>query len=174
MQRRLNPFKVGTILARPDEMVPFINAVHDGYAGLNPTLERPFADAIDKTGLTWARNPSRSGYGIPLISVGPTANFYPDFLIWTAERVICVDTKGPHMVHETARRKLLRIRPAKEGSRLDVQFVSNGKYDNHLEQKHSSGFTCWGLGDDGTLQAVHHDDLEHVVNYLVQDSLHAS
>lgn len=174
VQRRLNPFKVGTIMARPDEMVPFINAVHEGYAGLNPTLERPFADAIDKTGLTWARNPSRSGYGIPLISVGPTANFYPDFLIWTEERVICVDTKGPHMVHETARRKLLRIRPAKEGSRLDVQFISNGKYDDHLEQKHSSGFTCWGLGDDGTLQAVHHDGLEHVVQYLVQDSLHAS
>lgn len=157
-QRRLNPFKVGT----------------EGYAGLNPTHERPFADAIDKTGLTWARNPSRSGYGIPLISVGPTSNFYPDFLIWTDERVICVDTKGPHMVHETARRKLLRIRPAKEGSRLDVQFVSNGKYDDHLEQKHSSGFTCWGLRDDGTLQAVHYADLEHVVKYLVQDSLHAS
>lgn len=173
VQRRLNPFRVGPILARADEVVPFSNSVHEGYAGLNP-LERPFADAIDKTGLTWARNPSRSGYGIPLISVGPTANFYPDFLIWTDERVICVDTKGAHLVHETARRKLLRIRPAKNGPRLDVQFVSNGKYDDTLEQKHTGGFTCWGLGDDGTIQSVHHNDMESVVKYLVQDNLHTA
>jgi len=174
VQRRLNPFQVGTNLARPDDVIPFQNAVHEAYAGLNPTLERPFAEALDRTGLVWARNPSRSGYGIPLISVGPTANFYPDFLIWTEERVVCVDTKGPHLVHETARRKLLRIRPAKDGPRLDVQFVTNGKYDDNLEQKHTSGFTCWGLGDDGTLQTVHYEDLDALVKYLVQDNLHVA
>jgi type III restriction enzyme len=171
VQRRLNPFKVGTVLARPDEVVPFTNAVHEGYAGLN-TLEKPFADAIDKTGLTWARNPPRSGYGVPLISVGPTSNFYPDFLIWTADRVICIDTKGPHLVHETARRKLLRIRPAKEGPRLDVQFVSKGKYDDNLEQKHTGGYTCWGMGDDGTIKAVTFEDMDAVVEHLVDDGLH--
>jgi type III restriction enzyme len=77
-------------------------------------------------------------------------------------------------VHETARRKLLRIRPAKNGPRLDVQFVSNGKYDDTLEQKHTGGFTCWGLGDDGTIQSVHHNDMESVVKYLVQDNLHTA
>lgn len=173
VQRRVNPFKVGSMLARPDDIVPFTNAVHEGYAGLN-TIERPFADAIDETGLTWTRNPARSGYGIPLISVGPTSNFYPDFLIWTRERVICVDTKGPHLVHETARRKLLRIRPAKDCLRLDVQFVSKGKYDDNLEQKHTSGFTCWSMADDGTIQAVHFRDMDTVVKYLVDDSLHTA
>ncbi len=171
VQRRLNPFKVGTVLARPDDVVPFTNAVHEAYAGLN-TLERPFAEAIDQTGLSWARNPARSGYGIPLISVGPTSNFYPDFLVRTTERVICVDTKGPHLVHETARRKLLRIRPATEGPRLDVQFVSKGKYNDTLEQKSTGGYTCWGMGDDGTIQAFTFEDMEAVVNYLVDDSLH--
>lgn len=172
VQRRLNPFTVGTVLARPDDVVPFTNAVHEGYAGLNPTLERPFAEAIDRTGLTWARNPSRSGYGIPLISVGPTSNFYADFLVWTDERIICVDTKGPHLVHETARRKLLRIRPASEGPRLDVQFVSKGEYDDDLRQKHTGGFTCWGMGDDGTIRAVSFEDLHLAVKYLVDDGLH--
>jgi type III restriction enzyme len=171
VQRGLNPFKVGTTLARPDDVVAFKNAVHEGYAGLN-TLERPFADGIDETGLTWARNPARSGYGIPLISVGPTINFYPDFLVWTDERVICVDTKGPHLVHETARRKLLRIRPARDGLRLDVQFVSMGKYDDKMEQRHTGGYTCWGMSDDGTIQAVAFDGMRLVIQHLVDDRLH--
>ena len=171
VQRRLNPFKVGAVLARPDDVVPFTNAVHGAYAGLN-TLERPFADAIDQTGLAWARNPARSGYGIPLISVGPTSNFYPDFLVWTAERVICVDTKGPHLVHETARRKLLRIRAAADGPRLDVQFVSKGTYDDSLEQKNLSGYTSWGMGDDGTIQTHGFEDMEAVVKHLIDDAVH--
>ena len=164
-------FKVGSTLARPTDVVHYTNAVHEGYAGLN-SLERPFADALDKTGMTWARNPPRSGYGIPLISVGPTSNFYPDFLVWTPERVICIDTKGPHLVHETARRKLLRIRPAPGGPRLDVQFVSKGKYSDNLEQKSTSGYTCWALGDDGTIQAVSFGELDAVVTYLTDDKSH--
>lgn len=171
VQRRLNPFKVGPVLTRPDEEVSFKNAVHDGYSGLN-AFERLFADAIDKSGLVWARNPARSGYGIPLISVGPTANFYPDFLIWTSQRVICVDTKGPHLVHDTARRKLLRIRPAGEGLRLDVQFISSGKFDENLHQKSTTGFTCWGMRDDGNIRAETFEDLDTVVKYLVDDALH--
>jgi len=93
-------------------------------------------------------------------------------LVWTKERVICVDTKGPHLVHETARRKLLRIRPATNGPRLDVQFVSKGKYDDNLEQKHTGGYTCWGMGDDGTIQSVTFEDMDAAVKHLVDDNLH--
>lgn len=171
VQRRLNPFEVGSVLARPDELIPFANALHAGYSGLNP-IERAFADAIDSLGTPWARNPSRSGYGIPLISVGPTSNFYPDFLVWTAERVICVDTKGPHLVHETARRKLLRIRSIEGQSRLDVQFVSGGKWDENLEQKHTSGYTLWGLGDDGTIKTAWFEEMASAVNQVLADDLH--
>ena len=171
VQRRLNPFRVGTMLVRPDEAIAYSNAVHDCYSGLN-SLERPFADELDASGVTWARNPERSGYGIPLVSVGPTSNFYPDFIVWTAERVVCIDTKGPHLVHDTARRKLFRIRPGRSSKRLDVQFVSEGRWTDSLEQKTTSGFTAWGMGDDGTINALHFDDLKKLVSFLLDDTMH--
>lgn len=169
-QRKSNPYAVGPMLARPDEVLPFKNAVHEGYSGLN-SIERPFAEAIDAIGLLWARNPSRTGYGIPLITPGPTTNFYPDFLIWTADRVLCVDTKGPQLVDSTARRKLLTIRPSGEGPRLEIWFVSEGKYDADLAQRDRDGYTLWGLGDDGGLRAAHYDELSALLAHLVDDDL---
>jgi type III restriction enzyme len=171
VQRKSNPYKVGPVLARPDEVVLYKNAVHDGYAGLN-SIEEPFAEALDKVNLVWARNPPRTGYGIPLITVGPTSNFYPDFLIWTPERVLCVDTKGPQLVDSTARRKLLSIKPSAEGRRLDIQFVSKGKYDDELTRLDSDGYTYWGLADDGSLNAVQFDELDALIKHLVNDDLH--
>ena len=171
VQRKSNPFKVGLELIRPDEIVTYVNAVHEGYSGLN-SIERPFADALDKVGLTWARNPPRSGYGIPLVSVGPTCNFYPDFLVWTENRVLCVDTKGPHLVDSTARRKLLTVKPSGEGRRLDVQFVSEGKYDDELNRRDSDGYTRWGLSGDGKLNANHFDELRSLLAHLIDDDLH--
>ena len=73
----------------------------------------PFARAIDKTGLTWYRNPSRSGYNIPLISVGPTRNFYPDFLVWKGKDVFAIDTTGGHLLKEKTGASCLSIEPAK-------------------------------------------------------------
>ncbi|MFD3425325.1 DEAD/DEAH box helicase [Nocardia fluminea] len=170
VQRKPNPYRVGTMLARPDEIVEYKNSVHEGYAGLN-SIERPFADELDKVDLAWARNPPRSGYGIPLITVGPTSNFYPDFLIWTSDRVICVDTKGPQLVDQTARRKLLSVRPSNVGRRLDIQFVSEGKYDDDLSHRDSSGYTLWGLADDASLKAIHFDDLANLLKQLVDDDV---
>lgn len=170
-QRKSNPYRVGSILVRPDEMVKFDHAVHEGYSGLNG-LESPFAEAVDATGATWCRNPDRTGYGIPLVSVGPTSFFYPDFLIWTDERVVCIDTKGQHLVRETAARKLLNVAPSAEGPRLDIQFVSEGRYDDNLELKDPDGYTYWGLASDGTITATHYEDLAELVTYLLDDSLH--
>lgn len=79
-QRRPDPYKVGSALVRVNEMESFTNAIHDGYSGLN-SLELAFARALDRTGVAWCRNPSRTGYAVPLISVGTTRNFYPDFLV---------------------------------------------------------------------------------------------
>ncbi|MFK0250055.1 hypothetical protein ACIQUM_35600 [Amycolatopsis azurea] len=172
IQRKSNPYRVGSVLARPDEVVSFRNSVHDGYAGMN-TLERLFADEIDKTGLAWARNPARTGYGIPLISVGPTEYFYPDFLIWTGQRVVCVDTKGEHLIREAAARKLLRIRTIDQTVRLDIQFVSEGKYGDDLNRLDRDGYTYWGLADDGKVNATHLEEMEALVNQLVDDDLHS-
>lgn len=170
-QRRSNPYIVGSITAQPDELVPYNNSLHDGYAGLNP-LERPFADSLDKHNVPWARNPPRSGYGIPLVTPGATDWFYPDFLIWTAERVICVDTKGGHLVLEAAARKLLTIRYPGSGPRLEVHFVSKGKLDEGLTQLNADGFTGWTLGDDGSVHANHYEEMEHLVDGLIDDSKH--
>lgn len=170
IQRRSNPYKVGAALARPDEVIEFANAIHAGYAGLN-SLERPFADELDKTGLTWCRNPARTGYGIPLVSVGPTDNFYPDFLVWTDKRVVCVDTKGEHLIRETAARKLVSIEYFGAGRRLDVQFVSKGKHDNDLTQSDKDGYTYWGLRPDGTINAAAFDELGALVERLTDDAL---
>lgn len=171
VQRRSNPFTVGSLMTRPDELIKYNNAVHEGYSGLNGD-EKAFAAAIDATDLTWARNPVGSGYKIPLITVGPTSFFYPDFLVWTEEQVILVDTKGQHLIRETAARKMLRIKPASTGPRIDVQFVSVGRYDDNLNQTSQEGYTAWGLADDGSVNVMSFDDLDALIKYLVDDSLH--
>lgn len=170
-QRRLNPYKVGSLLARPDQVTPYKNAVHEGYAGLNGEEAR-FAQALDDFGARWARNPDRSGYGIPLITAGPTRNFYPDFLLWTERRVICIDTKGSHLIQETAARKLLRVNYPGEGPRLDIQFVSTGRYNDQLERRDSEGYTAWSLTDDGKVTTQHFPELSRLVEYVADDALH--
>lgn len=170
-QRKSNPYVVGAVLAQPDGVKPFEHAVHDGYANLN-SLELVFAGALDDTDTPWARNPPRSGYGIPLISVGATQWFYPDFLAWTEQRVVCIDTKGEHLIRDTAARKMLRIKPSGQGRRLDVQFVSLGKFDDNLDRLDTDGFTAWSLGDDGRIDAHHFADIESVAAFLLDDAQH--
>ena len=115
-QKRIDPYHVGAIFVRKDEWTTFKNALHEGYSDLNP-LEISFATALDATGLMWCRNPSRSGYAIPLVSVGSNSNFYPDFLVWKGKDVFALDTTGGHLLmmrRPTA--KLLAIAPPKGGS----------------------------------------------------------
>ena len=76
------------------KMVRFRNALHEGYSDLNPTLEKPFADALDKTRRVWCRNPSAGGFSIPLLDHGNTQTFRPDFLVWVDNFVIAIDPKG--------------------------------------------------------------------------------
>ena len=58
------------------------------------------------------------------------------------------------------------------GRRLDIQFVSEGKYDDELTRRDSEGYTYWGLSDDGALHAIHFDELDALVKHLVDDDLH--
>lgn len=171
-QRKHNPFVVGSELARPDEVVTFRNAAHDGYSGLN-SLELEFAVALDNGGFIWSRNSPRVGYGIPLVTVGPTSYFFPDFLLWTEARVVCIDTKGPHLVDSTARRKLLTVRAGELTPRLDIQFVSEGKYDRSLSRRSGDGFSLWSLAEDGSLKVSHHDELDTLLSDITDDTLHS-
>lgn len=163
-QKSVDEYVVGPALVRRDEMETFSNALHEGYSGLNESLELPFARSIDKTGLPWYRNPSRSGYNIPLISVGPTRNFYPDFLVWKGDDVFAIDTTGGHLLKDKTGRKLLSIEPATGASgRLIVRLVSAGKWNANVEQEDIAGFTIWGRKQDNTLRATHVDTVDESV-----------
>jgi len=82
VQPKPNPYRVGPLLVRPDELQTFERSLHVGYSDLNPE-ELACARELDATDHPWCRNPSRSGYGIPLITLGRIRTFYPDFLVWT-------------------------------------------------------------------------------------------
>lgn len=165
-QQRVNDYEVGGVLVDPDKLVTFDNALHKGYDDLNP-LESQFATALDGLGLPWVRNLPRVGYGIPLVTTGDTTKFYPDFLLWTDEAVILLDTKGNFILLGDAARKLLSI-TAKPGAsrRLDVRFVSVGNWSKDHQRKSGEGFTLWGLSAGQQLRTQHFDDLKDVAKFV--------
>ncbi|WP_217913098.1 DEAD/DEAH box helicase family protein [Miltoncostaea marina] len=163
-QKSVDEYVVGPALVRRDEMEAFTNALHEGYSGLNESLELPFARAIDKTGLPWYRNPSRSGYNIPLITLGTTRNFYPDFLVWSKDNVFAIDTTGKHLLADKTGRKLLSIAPPKgEAGRLVVRFLSEGTWNARLEPEDPAGYTVWSQKQDGSLRATAAADMDDAV-----------
>lgn len=152
-QKPIDSYEVGPTYVRIEEIEKFQNALHEGYSDLN-ALELEFARSIDKLGLPWFRNPPKSGYNIPLISVGPTRNFYPDFIAWKGDDVFAIDTTGGHLLKDKTNRKLLSILPAKGASgSLLVRFVSAGTWNAEVEEEDSAGFTVWGRKPDGSLKA---------------------
>ncbi len=166
-QVKVDPYTVGPLLMLKEEVELFDHAIHAGYDRLNP-LERSFAKAVDDTGLDWCRNPPRSGYGIPLISIGATSNFYPDFLIWRGDEVLAVDTKGEHLLLEASGRKLLSIRPAGGvPTTLAIHFVSKGKFNDKVQQLDTEGATLWSRREDGTLRAAHSSSVEDALKRLL-------
>ncbi len=169
--RKANPYRVGPILQSEDGLEPFSNAVHTGYSGLNTSLELPFARVLDRSGHPWARNPSQSGYRIPLVQPGKTTNFFPDFLVWKDEEVYALDTKGSHL-HQDAMRKLVSIKPADGlATRLFVRFVSNGAVDEAGPQPDSSGFTAWKFLPNGAREFVHVDTMDEALRACLTPDL---
>ena len=169
-QRKPDPYVVGPQLVRTDEMVTYEHSLHEGYDGLNQ-LERDFADALDRLGAPWCRNPSRSGYGIPLITPGTTSTFYPDFLAWRAGDVFAIDTTGGHLLGEKAARKLLTIRaPAGVVNRIVIRFISEGRWSAspQIAEEDSEGFTVWELSPNQERRAIHVEDLDAAVARAVK------
>lgn len=161
------PYAIGSTLVRRSVMEGFKNALHEGYDGLND-LERRFARVLDETGLTWARNRSQTGYKIPLVSLGQTVWFFPDFIIWTGDAVICVDTKGEHLIEGDARRKLLAIKPhRKVPITVQVKFVTTGTWKADGTPDGKDGFSVWELGNGRELKALPYDDLEALVKTFI-------
>lgn len=172
-QVKPNPYEVGSILVRPSAVELYDNALHAGYDGLNP-LERQFARALDSTGLTWCRNPSQTGYKIPLISLGATVWFFPDFLVWAGDSVLCLDTKGEHLVETDSRRKLLAIRPHPQTpTTVEVKLISKGSWAADGSPSGKDGFSIWGLTSDQKLRTKAFADIDSLVASFVPAKVEA-
>ena len=107
----------------------FENALHREYNGLNP-FEVQVAEALDTLGMEWCRNPSRTGYGIPIPEIGEgTTNFYPDFLLLTPNCVWAIDPKGAHLASDAIRNKLMNVSDV-DGLPLKIRvaLILDGEY----------------------------------------------
>lgn len=160
--RKPNPYVVGALQQRRDVVTAYTNALHDGYEGLN-RFEKECAAVLDSLGDPWCRNPSQSGYSIPLVTPGKTQNFFPDFLVWRDQDVFALDTKGSHL-HADARRKMTSIDPGESGRRLFVRFISDGAVGADGEPSPDrSGYTVWTFRGDGSPQWPHFETLTEAV-----------
>ena len=104
------------------------NAVHAEYNGLNP-FEVEVAAALDTLGKIWCRNPSRTGYGIPIAEIGAESrNFYPDFLLWTDTEIWAIDPKGAHLKEAAVQNKLFDVAEAGGFLPVRIALILQGKY----------------------------------------------
>jgi len=167
-----NPYVVGDIMADPAAVSKFTNSLHEGYSGLNKTLELPFAGELDKQKVTWCRNPSQSGYSIPLLSPGQSKAFFPDFLVWKGKYVFALDTKGEHILQSELGRKLLVIGPRPKAKvLLLVRLISAGTWDKTPQRTSGEGYTVWALGNDRALKPIHCSTLEVAVKTSLRPEL---
>lgn len=165
--RKPNPYKVGPLMQHEASVELFDHALHAGYDGLNPD-ERVFAQALDRSKLTWCRNPPRTGYPIPLIQPGKTENFYADFLVWSGNDVFAIDTKGAFL-HADAMRKLVQLRAASDDTpRVYVRFVSPGLVDADGPRKDSAGFTVLSFKGNGTPAFTHFDAIDDALKRCLE------
>lgn len=167
VQKRIDHYPVGAVLGQPDLITKYDHSIHEGYDRLNGD-EKAFAAALDKVGAPWCRNPSQSGYGIPLITIGRTRTFYPDFLVWQGKTVFAIDTKADHTLPDGVDRKLLRIEaPSNAEERLLIRLVSKGTWSGPTQLLKPDGYTVWGLKQNGDLRTTHLPDLAEVVTAVL-------
>ena len=150
------PYSVGPIAIDPNNNHEFQRSLHEKYSGLNP-LETKFADALDRTQRVWARNPSSSGYFIPLLGQGRA--YFPDFLVWVDKSVVAIDTKGDHLLLEASNSKLFDIESDSGKARIVLRLISEGERrieNSSIKSLGNSGFTVWSW-KNGSLSGVHCD-----------------
>ena len=138
------PKKVGEAPCDINNSVAFNNAIHPAYSGLNPD-EVDCAKAIDGLGWSWYRNPANGGLHLPLLIPGKTRNFYPDFIIWTANTIWLVDPKGSNLIKEAAGRKLITVEGIPGQAPVKVCLITQGKWDKEFNQLTDDGVTAWRL-----------------------------
>ncbi len=107
----------------------FTHALHHEYNGFNP-FELAIAEALDSLGTPWCRNPSKTGYGIPIPEIGEgTTNFYPDFLLWSTSCIWAIDPKGSHLVNDAIFSKMMGVSDIDDlPLKIRVALVLQGNY----------------------------------------------
>lgn len=145
-------FSFSSSMVRPSKAVRFNHSIFESYSGLN-SFELGFAKALDEYStispsnnggeVLWHRNPSiTGGFKIPLVDVGNTANYYPDFIVWHNGLVYCLDTKGRHLLEEAVRRKLFDVKDQRT-TKLVSRFISKGKQTEENTTPSKDGYTVW-------------------------------
>lgn len=156
----VNKFTFSKMRANEKTLKKFNNSLYEGYSGLNK-FELLFASALDKTGYIWHRNPSQSGYKVPLLDNGDTQNFYMDFLVWKNGLIFSLDTKGSHLKNDALNRKLFDIKEERE-TKILTRFITEWKYKRRDEIIVKEGYTVWAF-KNGQEKAIICDTIEEAV-----------
>ena len=141
MQNPLDTTPIGEVFITEDSK-EFHNAVHPQYSDFN-IFELEFARELDSRNVLWMRNPANGFLKIPLLDGKGTDTFNPDFIVWTENEILALDTKGSHLIAEDSNRKLFYIEKACEGKELIIRLVSEKKYNERQEVIDTSGYTVW-------------------------------
>jgi type III restriction enzyme len=145
----------------PKTAPTFVNGLYARYAGMSKTTELPFAKALDEVGVLWHRNPSTGGFHIPLLSEGQTSSFYPDFIVWAKGLVLCLDTKGAHLLSDAIARKLFDVK--EDGrTKLSVRLITEGRQTELRGKVTKGGYTVWRMRTQGPAP-VHVSDIHAAV-----------
>jgi type III restriction enzyme len=160
-----NAQPVGEVAVEEEKRVSFQNALHEAYEQFN-TWEDQFAKALDQSGWDWMRNPAAGGFAIPLNDLGATKHAYFDFLVWTDDALVAIDTKGEHLIREAVARKLFHIETSGQGPALKVRLVTEGEWNAQLEKTSNFGCTVWLLRN-GRVHPICCPTLEEAVQVCV-------
>ena len=169
MQNNYNLLEVSPIPINQSDMIKYKNSVHEGYSGLN-NLEKKFAQAIDKSGFKWLRNPSRGYFEIPLLDIGGNNNFNPDFIVWSNEAIVAIDTKGDHLISQDSATKLFHLDSVGPGKPVKIRLVTEGKWDDERTKNGAQGYTVWVL-KNGKVKPVWCENVEFAVSVCLNNNL---
>ena len=146
------------------------NSLHQEYNGMNP-FEVKVAEALDSLGLEWCRNPSQTGYGIPIPEIGEgTTDFYPDFLLWSPKEIWAIDPKGRHLINDAIYHKMMGVSDV-DGLpiKIRVALILEGEFRLGVNQRPQpvgkKGYTLI-LKRNGSIREKHSDNLKSLIRTL--------
>jgi type III restriction enzyme len=159
-------YSVGPVAVDPSDNVEFNRSLHKCYSGLND-FELRFAQALDRSQRVWARNPVNTGFFLPLLALGGSATYWPDFLVWIDNTVVAIDTKGDHLLQSATAGKLFDIDTTPGNTaKVVLRLVSDGHTEiganGGLTRISPKGLTVWRWRN-GKPNSVHCEDEREAV-----------